>query len=75
MILISPDPKYGPQVFKLDPTGYFVGFHATAGQKQQETMNVSRIIFYYHPNIIAITLIVYWTECLWTLWVLVLYSS
>lgn len=40
MILVGPDPEYGPQVFKLDPAGYFVGFHATsAGQKQQEAMN------------------------------------
>jgi 20S proteasome subunit alpha 1 len=40
MILIGTDPELGPQVFKLDPAGYFVGFHATAaGQKQQEAMN------------------------------------
>lgn len=40
MILIGIDSEYGPQVFKLDPAGYFVGFHATAaGQKQQEAMN------------------------------------
>lgn len=40
MILIGQDPTYGPQIFKLDPAGYFVGFHATAaGQKQQEAMN------------------------------------
>ncbi|KAA1465895.1 proteasome subunit iota [Dentipellis sp. KUC8613] len=40
MILIGIDPELGPQVFKLDPAGYFVGFHATAaGQKQQEAMN------------------------------------
>jgi len=40
MVLIGTDPEYGPQVFKLDPAGYFVGFHATAaGQKQQEAMN------------------------------------
>ena len=40
MIMIGIDPEYGPQVFKLDPAGYFVGFHATAaGQKQQEAMN------------------------------------
>lgn len=41
MILIGHDPELGPQIFKLDPAGYFVGFHATAaGQKQQESMNV-----------------------------------
>jgi 20S proteasome subunit alpha 1 len=40
MILIGEDPELGPQIFKLDPAGYFVGFHATAaGQKQQEAMN------------------------------------
>ncbi|OCH86036.1 20S proteasome subunit [Obba rivulosa] len=40
MILIGTDPEHGPQCFKLDPAGYFVGFHATAaGQKQQEAMN------------------------------------
>ena len=40
MILIGIDAEMGPQVFKLDPAGYFVGFHATAaGQKQQEAMN------------------------------------
>jgi len=41
MILIGNDPELGSQIFKLDPAGYFVGFHATAaGQKQQESMNV-----------------------------------
>lgn len=40
MILIGLDLEFGPQIFKLDPAGYFVGFHATsAGQKQQEAMN------------------------------------
>ncbi|KAI0250515.1 20S proteasome subunit [Lactifluus subvellereus] len=40
MILIGTDFELGPQIFKLDPAGYFVGFHATAaGQKQQEAMN------------------------------------
>lgn len=40
MILIGVDDDFGPQCFKLDPAGYYVGFHATAaGQKQQEAMN------------------------------------
>jgi 20S proteasome subunit alpha 1 len=40
MILIGIDSEFGPQCFKLDPAGYFVGCHATAaGQKQQEAMN------------------------------------
>jgi 20S proteasome subunit alpha 1 len=40
MILIGIDAELGPQCFKLDPAGFFVGFHATsAGQKQQEAMN------------------------------------
>ncbi len=41
MVIIGHDEFLGPQIFKLDPAGYFVGFHATAaGQKQQESMNV-----------------------------------
>ncbi|KAF7308723.1 Proteasome subunit alpha type [Mycena chlorophos] len=40
MILIGIDPDFGPQCFKLDSAGFFVGFHATsARQKQQEAMN------------------------------------
>lgn len=40
MIIIGVDPEFGPQCFRLDPAGYFVGFHAaSAGQKQQEAMN------------------------------------
>jgi hypothetical protein len=40
MVLIGIDAELGPQCFRLDPAGYFVGFHATAaGQKQQEAMN------------------------------------
>ena len=42
MISIGLDQEFGPspQCFKLDPAGYFIGFHATAaGQKQQEAMN------------------------------------
>jgi hypothetical protein len=41
MIIIGIDPQLGPQIFKLDPAGYYVGFHATAaGQKQQEAINL-----------------------------------
>jgi 20S proteasome subunit alpha 1 len=41
MILTGVDPELGPQIFKLDPAGYYVGFHATAsGQKQQEAINL-----------------------------------
>lgn len=40
MILIGIDEELGPQLFKLDPAGYFVGYKATAaGAKQQEAMN------------------------------------
>jgi len=44
MILIGNDAELGPQIFKLDPAGYYVGFKATAaGQKQTESINfVSR---------------------------------
>ena len=41
MIIVGVDPDLGPQIYKLDPAGYYVGFHATAaGQKQQEATNV-----------------------------------
>ena len=41
MILTSIDPLLGPQIFKLDPAGYYVGSHATAsGTKQQEATNL-----------------------------------
>ncbi|KAK4685646.1 20S proteasome subunit alpha 1, partial [Tremellales sp. Uapishka_1] len=40
MILIGPDDERGPQIFKLDPAGYYVGFKATSsGQKQTEATN------------------------------------
>lgn len=40
MILIGPDDERGPQIFKLDPAGYFTGYKATAsGQKQTEATN------------------------------------
>ncbi|ORY91471.1 nucleophile aminohydrolase [Leucosporidium creatinivorum] len=41
MIIAGIDPELGPQIFKLDPAGYYVGFHATAsGQKQTEAINL-----------------------------------
>lgn len=40
MILIGPDDERGPQLFKLDPAGYFTGYKATSsGQKQTEAAN------------------------------------
>ena len=40
MTLIGHDSELGPQVYKVDPAGYYVGFKATAsGQKQTEAMN------------------------------------
>jgi 20S proteasome subunit alpha 1 len=38
--LISLDTEVGPQLFKCDPAGSFIGYKGTAaGPKQQEAMN------------------------------------
>jgi len=40
MILIGPDDERGPQVFQIDPAGFYVGYKAVAaGQKQTEATN------------------------------------
>ncbi|KAN0062382.1 Proteasome subunit YC7alpha/Y8 (protease yscE subunit 7) [Thecaphora frezii] len=40
MILVGIDSERGPQIFKVDPAGYYVGFRATAaGTKQTEANN------------------------------------
>jgi len=39
-ILVSVDDEKGPQVFKIDPAGHFLGYKATAaGAKEQEATN------------------------------------
>ncbi len=40
MILIGIDEERGPQLFKCDPAGYFIGYKATsAGVKSIEANN------------------------------------
>jgi 20S proteasome subunit alpha 1 len=40
MILIGYDDERGPQLFKCDPAGYYIGYKATtAGTKHQEALN------------------------------------
>jgi hypothetical protein len=40
MILVGYDDELGPQLYKCDPAGYYVGYKATsAGAKQQESLN------------------------------------
>ncbi|CAO1629101.1 unnamed protein product [Sympodiomycopsis kandeliae] len=40
LVGIDPDSDRGPQIYKIDPAGYYVGFRATAaGTKQTEAIN------------------------------------
>jgi 20S proteasome subunit alpha 1 len=40
MIFIGIDEELGPQVYKCDPAGTYIGWKATAsGQKEQEAIN------------------------------------
>ncbi len=40
LVGIDADPALGPQIFKIDPAGYYTGFRATAsGTKQTEASN------------------------------------
>ena len=40
MTMIGIDEERGPQIFKCDPAGYYIGYKATAaGAKQQEAQN------------------------------------
>ncbi|PWN49570.1 N-terminal nucleophile aminohydrolase [Violaceomyces palustris] len=40
MMIVGIDPERGPQIFKVDPAGYYVGFRAAAaGAKQTEATN------------------------------------
>jgi 20S proteasome subunit alpha 1 len=39
-ILFTMDDERGPQLYKIDPAGYFVGYKATAtGEKEQSAVN------------------------------------
>eukprot|EP01135_Chromosphaera_perkinsii_P008097 Nk52_evm13s1129 gene=Nk52_evmTU13s1129 len=51
MILIGMDEEKGPQVFKSDPAGYYVGYKATAaGVKTQEATNFLEKKFKKNPK-------------------------
>lgn len=40
IILVSVDEERGPQIYKIDPAGHYLGYKATSsGVKEQEAMN------------------------------------
>lgn len=56
MILIGPDDERGPQIFQLDPAGFFTGYKATAaGQKQTEANNFVRTSHPHPPRSTSIS--------------------
>ncbi|EFA79004.1 proteasome subunit alpha type 6 [Heterostelium album PN500] len=52
MILIGFDDELGPQLFKMDPSGAFFGYKATAaGEKEQEATNFLEKKFKSNPQL------------------------
>jgi len=52
MIMIGVDEELGPQVYKCDPAGAFVGYKATAsGTKDQEAINFLEKKFKSSPKL------------------------
>lgn len=46
LIILGMDDEVGPQLYKCDPAGYYVGYRAcAAGQKDQEAMNFLEKLF------------------------------
>ena len=51
LTFVSVDEEQGPQVYKTDPAGYYVGYRATAtGPKQQEVTTALENYFKKHPQ-------------------------
>ena len=63
MTLISLDSEFGPQLYKCDPAGYYVGYKATAsGPKAQEALNfMEKKLKNNHLSLLAIV------DCWWKL--------
>ena len=52
MILIGIDDERGPQVYRCDPAGYFIGYKATAaGTKSQEATTALEKKFKKNDNL------------------------
>jgi len=52
MILIGMDEEAGPALYKTDPAGTYVGYHATAaGAKDQEASNFLEKKLKHHPKL------------------------